>query len=210
MSEKIKSMISNIASKDFVAAREDFNALILSKVGDAMDQAKLEVAATIYNGVEATEAFKFKTKGDDDDKSDEDDDDEDDSDSEDDDEKDMKKKKSKEDDVEEGKAPKIKNRDVSVKGMAKAAEKEAGKTRRRAPNVKQTAREEAELDELSNKTLGSYAKKSANDVANKSHKLGTMDARQSDQSPSSSYKKNARKTDNRVTGIGRAVDRMSK
>jgi hypothetical protein len=62
-----------------------------------------------------------------------------------------------------------------------------------------------QLDELSKATLGSYTKKATTDVSHRSYDQGSDDEMGSPRS-----KRNDRKLGNRVKGIGKAVDRLTK
>jgi len=62
-----------------------------------------------------------------------------------------------------------------------------------------------QLDELDKKTLGSYVKKSKTDLAHRSYDQGSDDEMGVDRS-----KRNDRKLGNRLKGINKAVDRLTK
>ena len=49
MSEKTSDFINNILDGNLVQAREDFNDVIASKLGDALDAERINVAASTYN-----------------------------------------------------------------------------------------------------------------------------------------------------------------
>lgn len=65
--------------------------------------------------------------------------------------------------------------------------------------------EEVELDELNKKTLGSYVKKSADDLTHIQRDIGDTSNMKSPE-----YKKLSKMRSNRKTGINRAVDRLTK
>lgn len=48
--EIIKGLIDKIAAGDNVGAQDDFSALISTRVSDALEARKQELAASVYNG----------------------------------------------------------------------------------------------------------------------------------------------------------------
>lgn len=53
----IEDMISNALEGDFVNADKDFNAIMADKISDALDQQKVAISNSVFNGIEDDEDF---------------------------------------------------------------------------------------------------------------------------------------------------------
>lgn len=65
MSEDIKNMIDNIMADDLTTAGTTFDDLMMGRIGDAMEQEKIAVAGTAFNGTSENDVDDIEVEDDD-------------------------------------------------------------------------------------------------------------------------------------------------